>query len=83
MKKELVHYLEGIFGVYTFNNSAVTYTVGNYLKYIWDMYRGNLENNSRYENPPMIPMRKWKALIANVEGKKQRKEEKTPPSAPW
>jgi hypothetical protein len=32
-------YLEGLFGVDTFNIKAVTSTVSEYLKYTWDVYR--------------------------------------------
>jgi hypothetical protein len=33
LKKELMDYLEGLFGVDTFNTKAVTSAVGEYLKY--------------------------------------------------
>jgi hypothetical protein len=39
LKKELMDYLEGLFGVDTFNTKAVTSAVGEYLKYTWDVYR--------------------------------------------
>lgn len=35
-----------------------------------------------YQLQPMIPVREWKALITDVDGKKQRKEGKTPLGAP-
>ena len=39
LKKELMDYLEGLFGVDTFNKKVVTFAVGEYLKYMWDVYR--------------------------------------------
>lgn len=41
-------YLEGLFGADTFNKSEVTFAIGTYLKYAWDMYRVHLQNNLRY-----------------------------------
>jgi hypothetical protein len=37
--KELMDYLEGLFGVDTFNKKAVTSAAGEYLKYMQDVYR--------------------------------------------
>ena len=56
-------YLEGLFGVDTFNTKAVTSAVGEYLKYTRDVYRRSLERNPRYERPPSILEREWKVLI--------------------
>jgi hypothetical protein len=39
LKKELMDYLEGLFGVDTFNKKAVTSAAGEYLKYTQDVYR--------------------------------------------
>jgi hypothetical protein len=39
LKKELMDYLEGLFGVDTFNTKVVTSAVGEYLKYTRDVYR--------------------------------------------
>jgi hypothetical protein len=39
LKKELMDYLEGLFGVDTFNKKVVTSAVGEYLKYTRDVYR--------------------------------------------
>jgi hypothetical protein len=39
LKKELMDYLEGLFGVDTFNKKEVTSAAGEYLKYTWDVYR--------------------------------------------
>jgi hypothetical protein len=63
LKKELMDYLEGLFGVDTFNKKEVTSAVGEYLKYTRDVYRRSLAGNPRYEHPPSIPEREWKAII--------------------
>ena len=63
LKKELMDYLEGLFGIDTFNKKSVTSAAGEYLKYTRDVYRKNLAVNHRYELPPSIPEREWKALI--------------------
>jgi hypothetical protein len=55
LKKELMDYLEGLFGVDTFNKKMVTPAAGEYLKYTQDVYRRSLVGNSRYEHPPTIP----------------------------
>jgi hypothetical protein len=39
LKKKLMDYLEGLFGVDTFNTKVITSLVGEYLKYTWDVYR--------------------------------------------
>jgi hypothetical protein len=39
LKKELMDYLEGLFGVDTFNKKAVTSAADRYLKYMRDVYR--------------------------------------------
>ena len=56
-------YLEGLFGVDTFNTKVVTSALGKYLKYTRDVYRWSLASNPRYEHPPSIPEREWKAII--------------------
>jgi hypothetical protein len=57
LKKELMDYLEGLFGVDTFNKKEVTSAAGEYLKYTWYVYRRRLAGNPRYECPPSIPER--------------------------
>jgi hypothetical protein len=54
LKKELMDYLEGLFGVHTFNKKGVTSPVGEYLKYTPDIYKQILSGNPRYERPPSI-----------------------------
>ena len=63
-------YLEGLFGVDTFNKKEVTSAVGEYLKYTWDVYRRILAGNPRYEHPPSIPKMEWKTLIDDAKEKK-------------
>jgi len=63
LKKQLMDYLEGLFGVDMFNKNVVTSIVGEYLKYTLDVYRRSLAGNPRYEHPPSIPEREWKAII--------------------
>ena len=71
-------YLEGLFGVDTFNKRKVTSTTGTYLKYVHEMYRIQLHYNTRYEHPLTIPGREWKAIIEDTKEKKMRKEGKMP-----
>jgi hypothetical protein len=68
-----------MFGVDAFDKSEVSKAVGLYLKYICDMYRVNLQNNPRYERPPIIPEREWKAFIEDTKEKRLRKEGTNPP----
>ena len=56
-------YLEGLFGVDTFNTKEVTSAAGEYLKYTRDVYRRSLVRNPRYDRPPSIPQREWKVII--------------------
>ena len=62
-------YLEGLFRVDMFNKKVVTFVVGEYLKYTRDGYRRSLEGNPRYENPPSILEREWKAIIVDAKEK--------------
>ena len=62
-------YLEGLFGVDMFNTKAITSTAGEYLKYTRDVYRRSFAINTRYESPPSIPEREWKAIIDDAEEK--------------
>jgi hypothetical protein len=78
LKKELMDYLESLFGVDTFNKTLATAATGQYLKYTWETYRKHLKQNDRYEHPLMIPEREWKALIEDAKEKKLTDEGKTP-----
>ena len=72
-------YLEGLFGVDTFNKKAFTSATGEYLKYTQDVYRQILAGNPRYECPPLIIEREWKAIIDDEKEKILKKlgEKKT------
>jgi hypothetical protein len=63
LKKELMDYLEDLFGVDTFNKKVVTSVADEYLKYTQDVYRQILIGNPRYERPPSIPERELKVII--------------------
>jgi hypothetical protein len=62
-------YLEGLFGVVMFNKKAITSVADKYLKYTWDFYRRILAGNPRYEHPPSIPEREWKAIVDDAKEK--------------
>ena len=47
----------------------VTSVVSEYLKYTQDVYRRKLLGNPRYECPPSIPEREWKAIIDDAKEK--------------
>jgi hypothetical protein len=78
LKKELMDYLESLFGVDIFNKTLTTAASGQYLKYKRETYRKNLKQNDRYERSLMIPEREWKALIEDAKEKKLTDEGKTP-----
>ena len=78
LKYELIKNLVVPFGEGSFNKSRVSSKVGAYLKYLWDQYMVHLQNKPKYEHPPMIPEREWKALHEDSKEKMFRKEGKTP-----
>jgi hypothetical protein len=47
--------------------------MGKYFKYMRDVYRRKFLVNPRYERPPSILEREWKALIDDIKEKKLRK----------
>ena len=49
------------------------------MKIVRDQYRVHLEKNHRYEHPPMIPSREWKALVEDGNERALRKPGKIPP----
>jgi hypothetical protein len=79
LKKELLNHLVDLFGD-VFNQSKILSMVSNYLKYVRDTYRVNLEDNPKYECPLIIPKREWRDLIEVVKENKMRKEGKTLPN---
>jgi hypothetical protein len=62
LKYEFIKKLVGLFGEGTFNKYGVSSKAGAHLKYMQDQYRVHMQRNPRYEHPPMIPEREWKAL---------------------
>jgi hypothetical protein len=66
-------YLEGLFGIDTFNTKVVTSVASEYLKYTRDVYRRILSRNPRYEHPPSVLEREWKAIINDAKEKILRK----------
>ena len=79
LEDELINRLVGLLGKDTFDTSKVLKKVGQHLKIVQDQYRVHLENNPRYEHPPMIPSREWKALVEDGKEKGLRKAKKIPP----
>jgi hypothetical protein len=73
LKNDFLDYLEGLFGVETFNKKEVIIATGEYLKYTRDVCTRNLKVNLRYELPPSILDREWKVLIGDAKEKKLRK----------
>ena len=58
---------------------GVTTTNGLNLKYVRVDYRDNLQINPKYEHPPMVPEKEWKALMDDAKEKALRKQGKTRP----
>ena len=78
LKKELLDYLEALFGVGTFDRIAMARVAGNYLKYTKDTYRTQLQFNHRYERPLTVPESDWRSLIHDGKEKRAKKEGKMP-----
>ena len=78
LKKELLDYLETLFGVGIFDRTAVAQVAGKYLKYTRDTYRTQLQFNPRYERPLTVPESEWRALIHDKKEKRAKKEGKMP-----
>jgi hypothetical protein len=70
LKKELMDYLESLFGVDTFNKTLATAAAGQYLKYTRETYRKHLKQNDRYEHPLMIPEREWCSKVHRCNAKR-------------
>ena len=77
-KKELLDYLEALFGVDTFDRTAVARVAGKYWKYTRDTYRTQLKFNPRYEHPLTVLESEWRALIHDGKEKRAKKEGKMP-----
>ena len=78
LKKELQDYLEALFGVGTFDKTAVARVAGKYLKYTRETYRTQFQFNPRYECPLIVPESEWRALIHDEKEKRAKKEGKMP-----
>ena len=63
LKDDLTNRLVGLFGKDTFDTLKVLQNAGQHMNIVQDQYRVHLEKNPRYECPPMIPSREWKALV--------------------
>ena len=78
LKKELLDYLESLFGVGTFDRKAVAQVADKYLKYTRDTCRTQFQFNPRYKCPLTIPESEWRALIHDRKEKRVEKEGKMP-----
>jgi len=78
LKKELLDYLEALFGVGTFDRTTVARVAGKYLKYTRDTYRTQLQFNPIYECPLTVTESEWRALIHYGKEKRAKKEGKMP-----
>ena len=78
LKKELLDYLEGLFGVGTFDRTTIAWVVGKYLKYTRDTYRTHLKFNHRYDRHLTVSESEWRALIHDGKEKRAKKEGKMP-----
>ena len=79
LKDERTDRLVGLFRKDTFDTSKVLQKAGKHLKIVRGKYRVHLENNPRYECPPMIPSMEWKALVEDGKEKGLIKVGKIPP----
>ena len=78
LKKELLDYIEALFGVSIFDRTTVAWVAGKYLKYTRDTYRIQLQFNTRYKHPLTVPESEWRALIHDGKKKRAKKEGKMP-----
>ena len=78
LKDDLMSHMVNLFAD-TFNKKCVTAGVGLNLKYVRENYRDNLQINHKYECPPMVSEKEWKALIEDEKEKELRKQGKTRP----
>ena len=78
LKDDLTDRLVGMFDKDTFDTTKVLKKVVQHMKIVRDQYRVHLEKNPRYERPPMIPSREWKALVEDGKERDLRKVGKIP-----
>jgi predicted GIY-YIG superfamily endonuclease len=62
----------------TFNKKVVTHLAGESLKYTRAQYRQRLEENLKYECPPMVWEKEWKALIEDAKENFLKRQGKEP-----
>lgn len=72
LKDDVMNHMVILFGE-TFSKKGVTTAAGLNLKYVRADYRDNLQINHKYECPPMVPNKDWKALIKDAKEKALRK----------
>jgi hypothetical protein len=65
LKDELISHIVNLFGN-TFNKKVVTELASENLKYTKAQYRQRLEENLKYEHPPMVSQKEWKELIEDA-----------------
>ena len=73
LKDKVTNRLVVLFDNETFNRTMVLKKDGKHMKIFRDQYRVHLERNPRYEHPPMIPSREWKALFEDGKERALRK----------
>ena len=73
LKYDLMNHMIKFFGD-TFNKQGVTTVVGLNLKYVKEDYRDNLQINTEYEHPPMVPKKEWNSLMDDEKEKALRKQ---------
>ena len=77
LKDELIRHMVNLFGN-TFNKKVVTHSAGESLKYTKAQYRKRLEENLKYEHPPMVWEKEWKALIKDEKENFLKRQGKKP-----
>ena len=71
-----MNHMVSLFGD-TFNRKGVTAAIGLNLKYVRENYRENLQINTKYERPLMVPQKEWKALMDDAKENELRQQGKT------
>jgi hypothetical protein len=77
LKDELIIHMVNLFGN-TFNKKVVTHLASESLKYTRAQYRQRLEENLKYEFPPMVWEKEWKELIEDAKENFLKRQGKEP-----
>lgn len=77
LKDELIIHMVNLFEN-TFNKKMVTHLAGESLKYTRAQYRKILEENLKYEHPPMLSEKEWKELIEDAKENFLKRQGKEP-----